>query len=731
MHVIPVRIIVIPSLLSMLLAGCASSCKEDAPVSQAQGSATAQPGARATDSQPTATATVTRIPSGPWTDLAKRVVEAKDLDGAVVATREALARGGVATFDGSRALVNVTAPAALIRVTPRETVHMAMEARRRATASRLTAAELAQMLESFGFPFPNARANGGNAAAEPRGAPAPALEDKIRQAQINERNAAGASERAAEDQLQQAVDAEQAAARAKLDAAQQRITELTAAWQKSRQAVNKAPAGERAAAEARVKEAWDARGAAIAELGRLRAAESEAERERRTRGTRASETANRAESVQRFIGPDFENGERLMQMLGAWVTNAAAAPEDPRSFTPLFLAEMARRQDPPIDLLASQFTRTGRGDGPPVDLRGLPRSGRLRLTLLEIQLMSAAFLRVSGASASLAPLPWLRDPRSMFANYVVHAQDGPCSDLMKSVEELGKAIAGDLGGAAASGAVGSGAGAALDKAIESAIGEAAAEKFGKIMDAVNLASKIARLVSFYNDAQVTVQPDEKSTHKPLGLNKYVAFEAIAGVSDEDLEEYRRALEAVSPQDRATRDCLEAAGMPKLANINDLAKEAEDWLVEWRIVEGSPAHSYWSMPPNEFYLPGRQAMKLTRKSANSASAVFVVDILPEEKHEGKIVRAHVTVRASVDAAGMPSIGTILNPITGILGLVESLVELGAGWFQFMNQPKAYSTVEVEYHCPRPTEYYETNKPVADGGGREGPNECVIKAEENRR
>ena len=725
MQAIPVRSFAIILLFATFLAGCSSSCTGETP---ARATDAARPAAAtASAGNAVAPARVESIPAGPWTDLARRVVEAKDLDSAITATREALARGGVATFDGSRALVDVTAPAALIRVTPRETVHMALEARRRATASRLTAAEFAQMLEGFGFPFPDARENGGTAAAEPRGAPAPAIEEKVRQAQIDERRAAGAAQRADDDRMQQSIDAEQQAGRAKVEAAQLRIKELTDAWQKTRQAVNKAPANERAAAESRVKEAWEARGAAIAELGRLREAESQAERERRTRASRASDTSNRVDRVQRYIGSDFVNGERLMQLLGAWVTNAASQPNDPRSFTPLFLAEMARRQDPPIDLLGTPMSRLGRGDGAPVDLRGLPRAGRLRLTLLEIQLLSAAFLRVPTQSASLAPTPWLPGPRAMFANYVVSAQEGPCSDLMKSVEELGKTIGGDLGGAATSGIVSSGAGDALDKAIESAIGEAAAESFGKVMDAVNLASKIARLVSFYSDAQVTVHPDEKSTHKPLGLNKYVAFEAIAGVSDEDLEEYRRALEKVSPQDRATRDCLEAAGMPKLSNLDDLAKEAEDWLVEWSIVEGSPAHSYWSMPPNEFYLPGRQAMKLGRKSANSASAVFVVDILPEKEHQGKIVRAHVTVRASVDAAGMPSIGTILNPITGVLGLVESLVELGAGWFQYMNQPKAYSTVEVEYHCPRPTEFYETGKPVGDGGGGEGPNDCVIKAE----
>ena len=74
----------------------------------------------------------------------------------------------------------------------------------------------------------------------------------------------------------------------------------------------------------------------------------------------------------------------------------------------------------------------------------------------------------------------------------------------------------DAGGAAAGGIVGSQAGEALDKAIESAIGEAAAETFGKMMNALNLASKIARLVSFYGDTEVSVTPDESTVHKRLG-----------------------------------------------------------------------------------------------------------------------------------------------------------------------------------------------------------------------
>ena len=728
MQAIPIRIIFIAFLCSVSIAGCASSCNDQAPDRQADATPPVASAAAAANAGPAAT--LERIPSGPWTDLARRLVESKNLDAAVGATREALARGGVATFDGSRSLVSVTAPASLIRVTPRETVHMAMEARRRGSAARLTAAELAQMLEGFGFPFPDARENGGNAAAQPRAGISPASAEKMRQAELEERNSARDAERNAGERAQQAIDSEEQAGRARVEAAQQRIRELTDAWQKARQAVGKTPLPERAAAEARVKEAWEARGAAIQELGRVRNAESEAERERRTRVSRSNEASNRTDRVQRYIGPDYVNGERLMQLLAAWVRNAAAAPDDPRSFTPLFLAEMARLQDPPIDLLGTPLSRVGRGDGPPMDLRGNPRSARLRLTLLEIQLMSAAFLRVPGTSASLQPAPWLRDPSVLFGSYVISAQEGPCSDLMKSVEELGKTLGGDLGGSAATGVVGSAAGDALDKAIESAIGEAAAESFGKVMDAVNLASKIARLVSFYGDTQVAVTAEPNYIHKPIGLNEYVGFTATAGVSEEDLKEYRRALESVSQQDRATRDCLEAAGMPKLTNLEDLAKEAEQWLVEWEIVEGSPDHSYISIPPNTFYVYGRKAMKLQRSSASSASAILVVDILPEQKHEGKIVRAHVTTRASVDASGAPSLGTLLNPLTGVLGLVESLIELGVGWFQYMNQPKAYSTIEVEYHCPKPTEFYESEKPIGDGGGGEGPTDCIIEGQRRR-
>jgi len=91
---------------------------------------------------------------------------------------------------------------------------------------------------------------------------------------------------------------------------------------------------------------------------------------------------------------------------------------------------------------------------------------------------------------------------------------------------------------------------------------------------------------------------------------------------------------------------------------------------------------------------------------------------------KIVRAYVTAQASLDAATMPSLGTLINALKRGLGAVDAVVELCVGWYQYMNMPKAYATVEVEYHCPRPTTLVRANNPIADGGG-DGPSDCLVE------
>lgn len=705
-------------LSTLSMAACTGSCGEK---NAQQGAApTSQPVRQAaTPDVAMVPATVeVAIPNGPWTDLARQLVDSRNLTTATNVTREVLARGGVATSDGSRVLVPAVAPAASFAATPMESIRLAMEARRRRTAARLTAAELAQMLEGFGWPFPGAR-QGGQASVRPRGQVKEP--ERLREAEQKEREAQSEAKRAESNRIQAAIEADEQAGRDSVAAANRRLMEATTAWQAARGALARAPVSEKAAAEAKLKEAAAARERVIEERRLAQENARTAQEDRRARTRLANDAGFAVERIERNIGPDYAAGDKLMEMLALWVREAAGAPNDPRSFTPLFLAEMARLQDPPVDLGGSRYTRPGRGAGAPVDLRGAPRSEQLRLTLLEIELMAAAFHRAEPAHAMFAP----RDPmrRSGFgislASFTIESQD-PCSDLKGTLGDLGELVG--LGASEV-------AGAALEKAVAAATSEATAEAFSKAMSAVGIAGKIARLVAFYSDGQIAVTVDPTSVHKPLGGTELVGYTARAGVSDEDWQEYQRLMgETGTGIDRAARDCLGTIGMPTFTNLSDLAKEAESWLVDWRLVEGSPPHAYYSLATNDFYLAGRGAMKLKRQSAQSAESIFIVDILPEQAHSGTIVRAYVTARADLDAAGMPSLSTFINPIKGILGLVDALVELGAGWFQYMNMPKAYGTIEVEYHCPRPTTLYPPTggPPVADGGGGDGPDDCLIAA-----
>jgi hypothetical protein len=220
------------------------------------------------------------------------------------------------------------------------------------------------MLEGFGWRFRAGRDDGGgNASAHARGDVSDP--EALREAELAERAAQQARERADGDRMEGAIESGRQAGQARVDAAQQKVREATEAWQRARQAHARAAAGEKAAAEARVKEALAARMATIEAVGAAREEARSAQSEQRTRATGSRDAAYRLERVQQRIGPDYEAGDKLLAMLAVWVREAAANPVNPRSFTPLFLAEMARLQDPPVDLLGSAFARPGRGEGRP------------------------------------------------------------------------------------------------------------------------------------------------------------------------------------------------------------------------------------------------------------------------------------------------------------------------------------------------------------------------------
>ena len=652
------------------------------------------------------------LPTGPWTDLARRLIESKDANTAVAVTREILARGGIATADGDRVLRQPIGPAASFDDSPLETVRLAREAQRRPTAGRMSVAEYAQMLETFGWRFKNADADRG-ASPPPRGQLGEDLQAAVRE----DRSSTNRRERDAARAETGDEDAERQAAMDRDAELVKQIQDATLAWQQARQAAARAPAGEKAAADARVAEAMATRNRLIEDRNAAQRQASADREARRERTRMEGELETRMNAAMRRIGQDVSAGEQLMEMFALWVQAAAQNPDDPRSFTPLFLAEMARLQDPPVDLAGSRYRRPGRGAGAPVDLRGAARSQQLRLTLLEMQLIAAAFHR--GPAVSRAA--FRGGPDVVRASMTAASQD-PCSAIKEKLEKLaGKDVA-ELAGTSVSELAGQG----LDKAVGAAMSEAGASAFGSAMAALGMAVKIGKLVSFYDNHRITVTPEPHSTHKPPEGAPLVSYTATAGISEEDWKDLENAMKGEDARsDRAMRDCLNQLGMPTAPDLSDLAKEAENWLVEWRLTEGSPPHAWISLANNNFYLPGRLAMKLARSGPYSASAKLTVDILPESNPSGKIVRTYVTAQASLDAAGMPSLGTLLNAMKGALGLADALLELCVGWYQVMNMPKAYGTVEVEYHCPKPTTLVRTNNPIADGGGDEGPQDCLVE------
>lgn len=693
------------------LAACGGEGTED-------GTAAANSAApRAGSDAPVAVA-VEPLPRGAWTELAHALVDSRTLGGSVDATREILARGGIATTDGERLLVQAVGPASRLQATPQEAVHLAMEARRRRNAGTLTISELAQLLEGVGWPFPDA-----DPEADAQGAPppiAPADDDAYRALVDAERDALRDAERAARRAASDEEDARREEAMARDAALVAAIRDATSAWQKARQAASKAPPAQRGAADAVVQAAWDARQAAIDARNRART-EAETSRDTGQAARLAQEERDYLrEQVMSRIGPDHVQGERLMAMLGDWVRAAAADPDDPESFTPLFLAEMARLQDAPVDLLGSRYARPGRGEGPEVDLRGAPRAQQLRWTLLELELFVAAFDRGAGDARRQASLG------ARFADALLptaHASS-PCDDFKQWLDDRTSGFGGD----AASTAAALGTGKAMDAAAGAAMEAATKEAFGKAMSALGMVAKLSKLAAFYRDEQATVTPEPVSVHKPTGDLKLVWFTARAGISKEDWDEYKEAMGEASKIDRSARDCMDMMGLPRFADAVDVANEAENWFIEWRISDGGGDHVYYNLKASDFDLPGRLAMRMKRESETTAVARLGVDIRPEREHSGKVVRAYATAEARVDAAGMPSpFSMIAGIFGGPAGMADAILELLTGWYQAMNMPKAYGTMEIEYHCPRPGRLHRTLKDEADGAGDPGPDECLLSAQ----
>ena len=662
------------------------------------------------------------LPEGPWTDLAQRLVNAQDLTTATRVTREVLARGGIATTDGERVLVDAIGPATPFQLTALEARNLAMEARNRETAFRLHASEFAHFLDAFAW------GEDGSRADEPAW-------------QTPEETRARYEEALA--RVDAARDAVLAGAEAEDLAAQQRITQLEAEvaearddYETAKAAINTVPLAEREPLYARLKAANQALRAANAPLNEARRSARDAVRDRTWRAGRAKDDAHREFVAWSQVGPDYDSGERLLKLLDTWVRKAAEKPDDPESFTPLFLAEMARLQQAPFDLLGSEYMRPSRGSDLPVDLRGGPRSDDYRLTLLEMQLFLAAFQRGQPAAPTAATRP--APMPSRFATTVAdlllppaHAQGS-----LSMCDDVKKILGGDSPGEA--GATGWAVNESASQAY-GALGEALGLD-GDLLSGLGTASKILRVVMQFANTEARVVAEQGPVHKPASAGSpghgvtHAWFTASAGVDPKDLEDYEQTLK---DQDARTGEiinrCLGSLELPSLQNLGEIADAADSWRVQWEIRPLFPKHLGISMrdPDNAFInrnSPLRE-MQLQRASPAHAEARLKAEVEPEQAKRGEVAVAHHTVVAKVVDTGAPGFGEMVNAVKGIfgLGMKDIVVDLAAGWMKHILVPRAAAVQPIEYHCLDAEYIRKVSNPVGDGPPRPRTRDhCVLPA-----
>lgn len=713
MRSLPLRPLLSLCFLALALAGCSGSDDSTAPaVSAADAPAASTGPARGLEP----------LPQGRWTELARQLVAAEDLASATRITREVLARGGMATTDGERIVVPAIGPATPYAMTALEARNLAIEARNRETAFRLHASEFAHFLDTFGMDL------GGS-----RDAPAWLTADEVQA----HRDEALARVDAAGDAVLAGGEATDQALEARIPALEAAVAEALSRYNEAKAAINTVPLAQREPLYARLETARAASNDAHQALRDARRALKDGRGERTRNANRAKQQAHREFVAWNQVGPNYTAGDALLRFLDAWVREAAMHPDDPQSFTPLFLAEMARLQQAPFDLLGSEYMRPGNGSDLPVDLRGGPRSDDYRLTLLEMQLFVAAFQRGQPPAPTSAAAT-LSSPPAWLAAHLVDAVLPPAhaQASLSSCADIKSILGGDSPGEAS----------ASDWAVNEVANEASKALGGLfdipegLLSGLGSASKILRVVIQFANTETRVDAEQGQVHKPAKGgdghgSRFAWFTASAGVDPKDLEDYDRAL-----RDQETRtaeiinQCFGALELPSLQSLKEVADAAENWRVQWEIRPLHPEHLNIPMrdPDNEFVKRNsvQREMNLQRASPAHAEARLKAEVAPEQASRGELAVAHATVVAKVVDTGAPGFSEMVNAIKGIfgMGMSDIVVDLAAGWMKHLLVPRAAATQSIEFHCLDKEYIRKVSKPVGDGPPRPRTRDhCVVPAE----
>jgi hypothetical protein len=366
-------------------------------------------------------------------------------------------------------------------------------------------------------------------------------------------------------------------------------------------------------------------------------------------------------------------GRQLMGVMAEWVRAARKAPNDTLNFTPLFLADMARRQIPAVDL-ASDSTD-------PADVR---------LGYLEMQLFASAMMRGTDE-----PVQTGYRPRGeiLTASYGATFGADPCA---AAKEYFSSGLVGKAAGLATKYQVKQELRGAL---VKSGFTQEAAKQFTDALKAVKAAMAIIKMSELYGSANILVDhaSDIPAERPEPGGEVYASVKAQAGLAQEEYEEYKKSIKSAGLV-KSVRDCLEATGLPSWSDVSDVAEDLDYWRVHWYLGRGTPKHAWHVRERNDWFAYGQRSMLIKRTSPTSGEAVYTFKLVPEAApgHPGNDLRAEVEVKAELKTSKPPTMGTVASAAFGVLGLVKSLVDVGVGWFQEMVTFDSYIMVPIVYH-----------------------------------
>lgn len=430
--------------------------------------------------------------------------------------------------------------------------------------------------------------------------------------------------------------------------------------------------------------------------------------------------------VSSDLPPDFA----LQQFLAAWVNQARANPGDPAGAPALFLAALAHRQSPSIDITKVSYDPSA-----------------LRLGLLDLNLFAAGIARMASVFRGDLPVPEAEgQARShvwqTFLDVLMpraYAAEGPCSALK---ERLEKAVAfmGDAfgyGAGKATEAVLSACTAAWAEFLGAEDPGAIADGFGKVLGAVGLLMKMQAVVELYTSTTASLEVfGDNPIHQPIAdqeADRFLAVKVLAGIPDDEWDAFKSEQDA---ELRGLEDCAKSLGIPLATDEADLAGMITKWRVRWRLF-GAPIEY---ADATDFEFPGHQTNHLKMEGDHKGADLLSLRIRPESasNHPGDLITEPVQVVAEIATDRPPDAGTFISVVEGALAgnVVGALLGVGAGvadiligWYQAVNTIDATAVINVTRHQFNPGLWHGTIAITESGHKSTYERREITKAESN--